>query len=74
MLLNGMKNENIVYTAFYKSGGTFLSKCKIPTLSISNSPISQISKLSLMSTNFIMDFLFGIGLQPLASSFEVKKC
>ena len=26
-----------------------------------------------MSTNFIMDFLFGIGLPHLASSFEVKK-
>ena len=40
---------------------------------ITNIQISQISKLSLMSTNFIMDFLFGIGLPSLASSFELKE-
>ena len=35
--------------------------------------MSQIYKLSFMSTNFIVDFLFGTGLPSLASSFEIKK-
>ena len=35
--------------------------------------ISHIFKLSLMSTNFVMDFIFGSGLPPLVSRFELKK-
>ena len=35
--------------------------------------ISQVYKLSLISTNFVMDFLFGSGLPTLPFSFELKK-
>ena len=32
-----------------------------------------MSKLSFVSTNFAMDFLFKSGLPPLVSNFELKK-
>ena len=35
--------------------------------------ILQMSKLSFISTNFAVDFLFSSGLLPLASNFELKK-
>ena len=35
--------------------------------------ILQMSKLSFISTNFAMDFLFRTRLPPLASNFEFKE-
>ena len=35
--------------------------------------ISQMSKLSFISTNFAIDFHFKSGLPPFASSFDLKK-
>ena len=34
--------------------------------------ISQMSKVSFIATYFVMDCLFGSGLTPLASTFELN--
>ena len=52
--------------------GWFCLNVKFRVLGFLIPQISQMPKLSFISTNFAMDFLFSSGLPPLASNFELK--